>query len=115
MAIRGVSVGIIAFLPWLKKLNEAACEMSPWPECEIHMGNARSRLRINDFNPTDRTHAPSVLEEGRPPKVRDCIIEASQPDMVRYFVRHGSPKLHATMEMSSIDIRHIVLNSNRSR
>ena len=63
MAMRGLSSDSGTFLPRLKNLNEGACEMSPWQACEIHMDNARPRMRSNDFNPADRTHSKASLLE----------------------------------------------------
>ena len=94
MTMSGLSLGSSTFLPWFKKLNEEACEMFPWQECEIPMDNARAHLRSNDFNPADRTHRKaalmgkllSVLEEAEgAQEVRECIIEAPNPELVRYL------------------------------
>ena len=61
ISMRGLSSDSIALLPWFERLNEDACEISPWQECEIHTDNAGVRLRSNDFNPADRTHSNATL------------------------------------------------------
>ena len=79
MTMSGISLDISTFLPWFKRINEAACERSTGQECEIHMDNARSLLRINDFNPEDRTHSKASFLE----KALSALEEAEAVQEVR--------------------------------